>query len=101
MRRSSPLPQPEAVERLLVLFGHSIPRTSSWKRSSAVTNRCSRTSSSARQSRMQTLAIPSYGIPRAGGNKGGFRPKGDVSYPRGGGRNKRGFDFWGQFSREK
>jgi hypothetical protein len=72
MTKSSPLPLAEAGERLSVLFGHSIPHPSSWRRSSAVTNKWPKKSSSARQSRGKILAVPSYGIPPAGRNKGDF-----------------------------
>src|SRR4029077_14847122 len=74
MTKSSPLPQDEADERLSVLFGHSIPHTNSWRRSFAATNRWLRRSRRAkqRQSRGEIQAVPGYGIPRAGRNKGGL-----------------------------
>src|SRR5690349_15498739 len=74
MTKSSPLPQAEAAERLLVLFGRSIPHPSSLRRSSAVTSRWLRTSSLARQSPGEIQALPTYGSTPAGRNKRGFRP---------------------------
>ena len=57
------------------------------RRSFAATNRCSRRSSSARQSRGEIQVVPGYGIPRAARNRGCFAFLRD---PKAGG-NKGGF----------
>jgi len=46
---------------------------------------------------MKIGAVPDYGTPPAGRNRGGFHPPPSrlISPPTGAGRNKRGFDFCG------